>query len=396
MNLFIFHKITEDPVIDSLLRFRESGDTAAYYTAARGLIDYAGHRLTDRNMIQEYVLRTMLEQDGLPDIANLRDFLRQDVKTIFCELLDVDWDTVFRRSGMLSLTNIYTDRIHTGLQSYVRSLESMMECTSNEALCGAILAHAESFGTGTATAYAALRWNGETLVGINRPDSISFDRLTGLEHQKKILIANTESFLNGYPANDVLLTGSSGTGKSSSVKACLNLFKDRGLRLVELKKSHLNDLPTVFNTIKNQILKYIVFIDDLSFEPEDTSYKLLKSALDGQAEMRGSNVLIYATSNRRNLIKENWTEREGYLGDEVHRNEGLNERKSLSARFGITLSFLTPTQSEYLKIVENMLAQSGVSMTEEIRSKALAWEINYNGFSGRTAKQFVASILSEQ
>lgn len=396
MNLFIFDKITEDPVVAALLRFQETGDPDAYYTAARGLIDYAGQRLTGQNIIKEYVLRAMLEQDGLPDIANLRNFLRQDVKAIYSGIMDVDWDALFRRQGLVPLCDICTDTIHTGLQSYVSSLESMIECESNEALGGAILAHAESFGTGTATAYAALKWTGETLVGINRPDPIQFEDLTGLQHQKKVLIGNTESFVCGRPANDVLLTGSSGTGKSSCVKACLNLFKDRGLRLIELKKSHLNDLPQVFGTIKNDILKYIVFIDDFSFEPDDMSYKLLKSALDGQAEMRGSNVLIYATSNRRSLIKETWSEREGYLGDEVHRSEGLSERKSLSARFGINLSFLTPTQNEYLNIVENLLQAGGIAMNDEIRARALTWEINYNGFSGRTAKQFVASILSEQ
>ena len=396
MNLFIFNNITADPVIDALLRFRDTNDRDAYYTAARGLIAYAGHRLTPMNIIKEYVLRAMLEQDNLPDIVNLRDFLRQDVKAIYSELLDVDWDALFRRQGLVPLCGICTDTVHTGLQSYVRSLESMIECESNEALGGAILAHAESFGTGTATAYAALKWDGEAPTGINRPDPIQFADLTGLQHQKKVLIANTESFVCGLPANDVLLTGSSGTGKSSCVKACLNLFKDRGLRLIELKKSHLNDLPQVFETIKNDILKYIVFIDDLSFEPDDMSYKLLKSALDGQTEMRGSNVLIYATSNRRSLIKETWSEREGYLGDEVHRNEGLSERKSLAARFGINLSFLTPTQNEYLNIVEDLLKMEGIPMTPEIRSGALAWEINYNGFSGRTAKQFVASILSRQ
>ncbi|MBE5039998.1 ATP-binding protein [Ructibacterium gallinarum] len=396
MNLFIFDNLTRDSIIQSLLTFRETGSQEAYYTAARGLISYASHRITKQSIIREYVLRTMLEQDGLPDIVHLRDFLRQDIKTIYTELLDIDWDALFHRQGLVSLDNICTQTLHTGLKSYVLSLQSMIECQSNEALGGAILAHAESFGTGKATAYAALEWDGSGLIGINRPDPIQFEDLTGLQHQKKVLIANTESFLCGQSANDVLLTGSSGTGKSSCVKACLNMFKDRGLRLIELKKSYLNDLPQLFTTIKNNILKYIIFIDDLSFEPDDMSYKLLKSALDGQAEMRGSNVLIYATSNRRSLIKETWSEREGYLSDEVHRNEGLSERKSLASRFGINLSFLTPTQNEYLQIVENMLMSRGIEMTEEIRSKALTWEINYNGFSGRTAKQFVASILSNQ
>ena len=126
------------------------------------------------------------------------------------------------------------------------------------------------------------------------------------------------------------------------------------------------------------------------------SYKILKSALDGQAEARGNNILIYATSNRRGLIKETWSEREGYSSDEVHRSEGIQERKSLSARFGINLSFLTPTQNEYLSIVEDMLHLRGMDMTEEIRAEALKWQINYNGFSGRTAKQFILNLLGSR
>lgn len=394
-NLFIFNKILNDEVISALLRFKDTHSADDYYIAARGLIDFAERRLTDGNITGEYILRCMLEQENLPDITKLRDFLRRDIKSIYDELLAVDWDSLFAKSNFLPLGGISLDKIHTGLTGYVRSLEAMLECSSNEALVGAVLAHAESFGTGSSSAYSALRWDGCTLRGITRPDKITFDDLTGLEHQKKVLIQNTDSFIRGKSANDVLLTGSSGTGKSSCVKACLNMFKNSGLRLIELNKSNICDLSKVFTCIKNDVLKYIVFIDDLSFEPGDLSYKILKSSLDGQAEARRHNVLIYATSNRRGLIKETWSERDGYAGDEVHRSEGIAERKSLSARFGINLSFLTPTQSEYLTIVENMLSAEGIEMTEEIKAAALTWQINYNGFSGRTAKQFAASITGK-
>lgn len=387
--------MAEDEVISSLMRFKKKKDPDDYYKAARGLIKFSSHRLTDKDIIGEYVLRSMLESESLPDITCLRNFLRHDIKTIFNELIAFDWNGLFAECNLVPLRDINIPKIKTGLLGYVRSLETMLECDSNEALGGAILAHTESFGTGSSSAYSALKWSGGKLVGITRPDSITFDDLTGLEHQKKVLIANTESFILGKSANDVLLTGSSGTGKSSCVKACLNMFKNRGLRLVELNKSDISDLSSVFGCIKNDVLKYIVFIDDLSFEPGDMSYKILKSALDGQAEARGGNILIYATSNRRGLIKETWADREGYMSDEVHRSEGIAERKSLSARFGINLSFLTPTQSEYLSIVENMLAANGIEMTEEIRAAALTWQINYNGFSGRTAKQFVANIMGK-
>lgn len=395
INLFIFNHMNHDEIISSLMRFKDTPNEDDYYTAARGLIEFASHRLTDRSIIEEYILRSMLEQESLPDITRLRNFLRHDIKTIYSELLTFDWNGLFIKNNLLPLSDIDIPKIETGLAGYVRSLEAMLDCESNEALGGAVLAHVESFGTGHSAAYSALKWSSGKLVGITRHDSITFDDLTGLEHQKNVLIANTESFILGKPANDVLLTGSSGTGKSSCVKACLNMFKNSGLRLIELNKSDISELSTVFSCIKNDILKYIVFIDDLSFEPGDLSYKILKSALDGQAESRGGNILIYATSNRRGLIKETWADREGYMSDEVHRSEGIAERKSLSARFGINLSFLTPTQSEYLSIVENMLTANNMEMTEEIRAAALTWQINYNGFSGRTAKQFVANIMGK-
>ncbi len=394
MNLFIFNNLNSDKTVKNLLKFKNDADAAAYYKAVRRLIGFSERRLSRGGIVREYIVRAMLEQDGLPELESVRAFLRQDTKLIFDELLSVDWDGLCADKGLPPFSKIDVPPIRTGLGGYTRSIESMMNSSSREALMGAMLAHAEIFGTGKNSAYAALKWENGALRGILNADPITFDDLVGLEHQKKVLIANTESFIAGLPANDVLLTGSSGTGKSSCVKACLNMFKDRGLRLVELKKPDIGELERILSGIKNNMLKYIVFIDDLSFEPDDPGYKTLKVALDGQAESRGGNVLIYATSNRRRLIKETWSDREG--GDEIHRSEAISERKSLAERFGINLSFLTPTQKEYLSIVEDMLRRRGIAMTEDIRSSALTWQIQYNGFSGRTAAQFVVSYMSGQ
>lgn len=394
MNLFIFNNLNRDKTIKNLLKFKEDGSADAYYKAARRLIAFSERRLSRGDIVREYIVRASLEQDGLPELETVRAFLRQDTMLIFDELLRADWDGLCAERGLVPFSKIDIPPVHTGLGGYTRSIESMMNSSSREALMGAMLAHAEIFGTGKNSAYAALKWENGALRGILNADPIIFDDLVGLEHQKKVLIANTESFVSGFPANDVLLTGSSGTGKSSCVKACLNMFKDRGLRLIELKKPDIGDLGKVLSGINNSMLKYIVFIDDLSFEPDDPGYKVLKVALDGQAESRGGNILIYATSNRRRLIKETWSDRDG--GDEIHRSEAISERKSLAERFGINLSFLTPTQKEYLSIVEDMLRRRGISMTEEIRSQALTWQIQYNGFSGRTASQFVVNFLSGQ
>lgn len=396
MNLYIFNHLNNDKTIKALLKFQKSGSIESYFKAVRHLIDFSASRLTHGDIVCEYILRTMLEQDTIPEPEHVRDFLRNDIKSVYESLLTPDWNGMCHAKGLVPFSSIKTEAVTTGLYGYIRSLESIMQSSSAEALMGAILAHTEIFGTGKASAFAALKWEDKKLRGIYNADPITFDNLCGLEYQKKILIANTESFVNGRSANDVLLTGSSGTGKSSCVKACLNMFKDRGLRLIEIKKSDLDDLNLVFRSINNNILKYIIFIDDLSFEADDMSYKQLKVALDGQTEARGGNVLIYATSNRRSLIKETWADRNGGANDEIHKSEAISERKSLAARFGINLSFLTPTQKEYLNIVTEMLRRENIEMTEEIKSMALTWQIQYNGFSGRSAAQFVSNFLSEQ
>ena len=395
LNLFIFNHINKNETIKALLKYKRTHAEADYCEAARGIIEFAPKRLTNKNILGEFVLRLMLESEHLPDISRLRDFLRHDVKVIFSEFINYDWEDMFRSDAMPSLSGIATEPINAGLCSYSRSIEAMLDCGSNEALGGAILAHAESFGTGSSSAYSALKWEKGRLKGITHPDSITFDMLTGLEHQKKVLIANTESFVNGKPANDVLLTGSSGTGKSSSVKACLNMFKDRGLRLIELDKADLIDLSALFGCIKNDVLKYIVFIDDLSFEPGDMSYKILKSALDGQAEARGNNILIYATSNRRHLIRETFRDKQD-RDEDMHTNDTVQEKLSLVARFGVTIYYGAPTKKEFQQIVKELAKANQIQMPEEeLLLEANKWELAHGGLSGRTAQQFIDFLLGQ-
>ena len=396
LNLFIFNHINKNETIKALLKYKRTHAEADYCEAARGIIEFAPKRLTNKNILGEFVLRLMLESEHLPDISRLRDFLRHDVQVIFSEFINYDWEDMFRSDAMPSLSGIATEPIDAGLCSYSRSIEAMLDCGSNEALGGAILAHAESFGTGSSSAYSALKWEKGRLKGITHPDSITFDMLTGLEHQKKVLIANTESFVNGKPANDVLLTGSSGTGKSSSVKACLNMFKDRGLRLIELDKADLIDLSALFGCIKNDVLKYIVFIDDLSFEPGDMSYKILKSALDGQAEARGNNILIYATSNRRHLIRETFRDKQD-RDEDMHTNDTVQEKLSLVARFGVTIYFGSPDKKAFQEIVRVLAKKNGINMPEEqLLLEANAWELSHGGLSGRTAQQFIDYLAGRE
>ncbi|MGL5352512.1 MAG: ATP-binding protein, partial [Clostridium sp.] len=201
-------------------------------------------------------------------------------------------------------------------------------------------------GAGKMNRYKAFKWNKEDgLIGIDSCDCITFNELIGYERQKNILIKNTEAFLNGKEANNVLLFGDSGTGKSSSVKALLNKYYNEGLRLLELNKSDFMDLNRILSSIGNRGVKFILFLDDLSFEEFESEYKNMKALIEGGVEVRPKNVLIYATSNRRHLIRENWSDREG---QDIHVAETMQEKYSLAERFGITLTYVSTNQQEYL------------------------------------------------
>jgi predicted AAA+ superfamily ATPase len=205
-------------------------------------------------------------------------------------------------------------------------------------------------------------------VGFLKPikhlSTISFDDLQGIERQKESIMSNTAHFVAGKPANNVLLTGARGTGKSSLIKACLNHFEKSGLRLIEVDKEHLSDLQDLTELLATRPERFIVYCDDLSFEEGEAGYKALKSALDGSLSAQVDNVLIYATSNRRHLLPEYMTDNESYrhMSDgEIHPGEVVEEKISLSERFGLWVSFYPPKQDEYLDIVAHWLADFGVS-----------------------------------
>ena len=230
------------------------------------------------------------------------------------------------------------------------------------------------------------------LIGVSNTDDITFDSLVGIEYQKQVLIDNTKAFVSGKAANNVLLFGDRGTGKSSSVKALLNMFCDDGLRIIEMPKHCIKDIPSLSKVLAESPNKYIIFLDDLTFESHETEYRALKVAMEGQLQANPTNVLIYATSNRRHLIRENWSDREG---GEIHVNDQMQETLSLSERFGISLVFSAPNQKEYLNIVSEMLKKHNIQMNADIEKEAVVWQMNYGGRSARCAKQFVTSYIAK-
>jgi uncharacterized protein len=231
------------------------------------------------------------------------------------------------------------------------------------------------------------------LVAVRRIARIEAEDLLGIDAQKQIILRNTAQFVRGLPANHVLLTGARGTGKSSLVRACLARFADAGLRLIEVDKGNLIDLPLIADCVANRPERFIVFCDDLSFEPSDASYKALKAALDGSIAASAPNVLIYATSNRRHLMPESMEENLAAHYDatgDLHPGETSEEKVSLSERFGLWLSFHSFRQDEYLAIVAHCLARMGVSADAiaSARGDALQFALQRGSRSGRVAMQF--------
>lgn len=237
--------------------------------------------------------------------------------------------------------------------------------------------------------------NGVTFTPINNMDKVMLDDLIGYEIQKKKLVENTEAFVQGRKANNALLFGDSGTGKSTSIKAIVNEYYDQGLRMIEIYKHQFKDLSNVIASIKNRNYKFIIYMDDLSFEEFEIEYKFLKAVIEGGVETKPDNILIYATSNRRHLIKETWNDRNDLESNNgLHRSDTIEEKLSLVNRFGCQISYSKPSQKEFFDIVIGLARKNNVKMTdEELMAEANKWELSHGGISGRTAQQFINYCL---
>lgn len=247
----------------------------------------------------------------------------------------------------------------------------------------------------------AFRWqksgNSGILHALPQPHTFPISRLAAVGTQTHKLVRNTEQFLAGRPANNVLLSGARGTGKSSLVKALLHEYAQAGLRLIEVDKNDLSTLPALLNLLAPRPEKFIVFCDDLSFEAGEDGYKALKTALDGSLSRRADNVLVYATSNRRHLMPEYMDENQGSIQrGEVHPKEAVEEKISLSDRFGLWLSFYPFDQNDYLQAAQNWLADFGLSWDDTARRAALLWAQTRGSRSGRTAYQFACDWAGRQ
>ncbi|WP_077609893.1 ATP-binding protein [Clostridium sp. Marseille-P2415] len=238
--------------------------------------------------------------------------------------------------------------------------------------------------------------NEPQIIPITNIEPIHLDDIIGYQLQKQKLIENTEAFLSGRAANNVLLFGDSGTGKSSSIKAILNEYYDRGLRIIEVYKHQFKALSKLQELIKDRNYKFIIYMDDLSFEDSELEYKYLKAIIEGGLGKKPGNVLIYATSNRRHLIREKFSDKRE-LDDDLHNNDTVQEKLSLVARFGVTIYYGSPDRKEFQDIVKELAVRYEVNMPlEELYARANVWELNHGGLSGRTASQFITHLLGKE
>ncbi|MDD2619152.1 MAG: ATP-binding protein [Syntrophomonadaceae bacterium] len=349
---------------------------------------------------QEHLIKLILHDDN-PFSQEAEWCPEQDIKVslkkaaeqdlaILHEIFHLDIRTLAGKLGVNS--DIMPWRMHSE-DTNTESMEHKLNTAANwPAQIDTLAKHYSRYSRGRLSSYKALRWDGRELVGVEYPDPVRLDDLVGYDLQKNELCRNTEIFLNGFPANNALIYGSRGTGKSTMVKALLNEYADSRLRLVEVRREQIKDLPQVVSILRKYSVKSIVFVDDLSFEDYETEYKGLKAVMEGSLESRPGNVLIYATSNRRHLVREFFSDR-GKVTDEIHAHDTMQEKLSLADRFGLTVTFPTPDQKLYLEIVEKYVKERPLAIDAELlRRKALEWEKLHHGPSGRTARQFVDSL----
>ncbi len=323
----------------------------------------------------------------------------------FRSLFDYDFSEIEEKLGIdcfSCLTNYKAidkpELMYNGnVSEKVRALsKALVNASSDEEFFSVITSFYKNIGVGEFGLNKAFRIrerNDETVgfAPINNMDKVVLNDLVGYEIQKKKLIANTKAFIEGKKANNVLLFGDSGTGKSTSIKAIVNEYYGDGLRMIEIYKHQFKLLSQLISQIKNRNYKFIIYMDDLSFEEDESDYKFLKAVIEGGVETRPDNILIYATSNRRHLIKETWKDRRDVEQDgDIHRSDTMEEKLSLANRFGVTIGYYKPSRQEFYDIVKVLAKRSGIDLEESrLLAEADKWELNHGGISGRCAQQFI-------
>lgn len=387
--------------------------TTRIYEQMKALLDLSTMYGFDENLWHNYLTFILLtnensfsmtsEKVGAND-GTVNHFAKADFK-VFKHLFDYDFSSIERDLEIDCFSTVchykaigkkermYNKNVSEKVQAVSRQIEQAED--ENE-IFKIITDFYKAYGVGMFGLNKAFRIREDgsrvEFLPVNNTEQVLLKDLVGYEIQKKKLVDNTEAFVKGLPANNVLLFGDAGTGKSTSIKAILNEYYDQGLRMIEIYKHQFQDLSSVIAQIKNRNYRFIIYMDDLSFEEFEIEYKFLKAVIEGGMETKPDNVLIYATSNRRHLIRETWGDRSDMEQDEgMHRSDTMQEKLSLVARFGVTINFSKPTQKEYFQIVTELAKRyPEITLTDEqLCVEANKWELSHGGISGRTAQQFI-------
>lgn len=411
-RLILYNNIKIDEVVQTSVKlyneffYREdiSYMEEDYYKVQSMLLSATESQDIKGSYWQNYICKLIAESENLFSLMGekgerdeniLKLSLREMVE--LKKLYNLDWESI---SNTFNDTETSVCCMHTNSNSLNKKLKRekvkyALETSTSQDTIDVLYKYYNRFGCGIFERYNAFIWD-KCLVGVENFDKITFDKLVGYEKQKISLIENTEFFLKGYRANNVLLYGDRGTGKSSCIKALLNKFNDDKLRIISLNKNQISSLYKILELIANRGIRFIIFIDDLSFEDAELEYKDFKSVIEGGIEAQPLNTVIYVTSNRRNIIKETWKDR-GIDGGDVHQNDGMQERLSLADRFGLSITFSSPDKNTYLEIVKNLAKQENLEIDErELVDEALKWELRQSGRSGRTAKQYINYIQAKK
>ena len=390
------------------------------YTQIKRLLTVATDFGFDKNLWHNYLAYFLItnenpfsitcEKIGAND-GSVNHFARNDFAAIK-NLFEYDFSEIEKSLGIDCFTQISNYHAiekkelmyNKNVSEKVQALSSRMEQAKDvEGFFTAVTEFYRDYGVGMFGLNKAFRIQDRTdsklvFLPINNMDKVMLSDLVGYEIQKKKLVDNTRAFVEGKKANNVLLFGDSGTGKSTSIKAIVNEFYDQGLRMIEIFKHQFKDLSNVIAAVKNRNYKFIIYMDDLSFEEFEIEYKFLKAVIEGGVETKPDNILIYATSNRRHLIRETWSDRNDVQQDEgMHRSDTMQEKLSLVNRFGVTINYSKPSQKEYFDIVIHLAAKAGIKMSEdELKAEANKWELSHGGISGRTAQQFIYYLQGQE
>ena len=385
-----------------------------FFSCMHDLVELAGNYGFENNLWHNYLTFLLVNNENIFSTAceirgvtegSLLSLARHDF-AIFRELFVCDFTELERmlQAGVFEEFLHYARTESTGKLFNRRIRDRICELSDQlanaetlEVFTEYMVSFYKEFGVGKLGLHKAFRvahvGDDVQIEPITNIAHVKLEDLVGYELQKKKLIDNTEAFVEGRSANNCLLFGDAGTGKSSSIKAILNRYYDRGLRIIEVYKHQFQDLNEVIAQIKNRNYKFIIYMDDLSFEEFEIEYKYLKAVIEGGLEKKPDNILIYATSNRRHLIKESFRDNEELHGD-LHSNDTIQEKLSLVSRFGVTIYFGSPDKKEFQQIVRTLAERNGIDMPEDqLLLEANKWELSHGGLSGRTAQQFVDYVL---